>query len=324
MYYFSSMAKFNWLKIFVAAAALILFLGAIYYYSHNYLSENRGFPEISSQLQKSGKLVFEMANILQAKLPQSFSGLVEKENAGDFRGSAEIIDGSLKIVEELSQKNELLKQQTGIFNSAAGKLNLKEAKRRAQDTADILGRLVLHFEKIIELERQLLNTAGNYYEALILDPKTEAPSFIQINAKIAVASSEFSSSLGDFAVAANEMNIIVNGQPAINKAPELKIEDIALGQGVEAKSGDTLVVHYEGALQNGDKFDSSVDRGQAFTFVLGSGQVIKGWEEGLLGMKIGGHRRLTIPPELGYGVRGQGLIPSNATLIFEIDLLDIK
>ena len=105
----------------------------------------------------------------------------------------------------------------------------------------------------------------------------------------------------------------------------LQYEDIILGDGAEAKAGDTVSVHYTGWLVDGTKFDSSKDRHQAFEFSLGAGKVIKGWDEGVTGIKVGGTRKLTIPPELGYGVRGAGgVIPPNATLIFEVELLEIK
>ncbi|KKS55977.1 MAG: Peptidyl-prolyl cis-trans isomerase [Parcubacteria group bacterium GW2011_GWA2_42_35] len=97
------------------------------------------------------------------------------------------------------------------------------------------------------------------------------------------------------------------------------------GNGAAAKNGDTIVVHYIGTLENGTKFDSSLDRGRPFSFVLGAGQVIAGWEQGILGMRIGEKRKLTIAPELAYGEAGAGnAIPPNATLIFEINLLEIK
>ncbi len=104
----------------------------------------------------------------------------------------------------------------------------------------------------------------------------------------------------------------------------LKIEDTVEGGGAEAAAGQTVSVHYTGWLENGSKFDSSKDRGQPFQFRLGGGQVIKGWDEGVQGMKVGGTRKLTIPADLGYGARGAGgVIPPNATLIFEVELLDI-
>ena len=111
----------------------------------------------------------------------------------------------------------------------------------------------------------------------------------------------------------------------------LKYIDTKVGDGATAKAGDTVVVHYTGWLTTdggktkGKKFDSSVDRGEPFTFPLGAGRVIKGWDEGVAGMKVGGKRTLLIPPELGYGARGAGgVIPPNATLLFEVELLDIK
>lgn len=105
----------------------------------------------------------------------------------------------------------------------------------------------------------------------------------------------------------------------------LKIEDIKVGSGAAAKSGDTVTVHYTGTLTNGKKFDSSKDHGQPFTFHLGAGEVIKGWDQGVAGMKVGGVRKLTIPPDLAYGNRdvGGGLIPANSTLLFEVELLKI-
>ena len=105
----------------------------------------------------------------------------------------------------------------------------------------------------------------------------------------------------------------------------LKYEDLKIGTGAEAKAGQTVSVHYTGWLTDGKKFDSSKDRGQPFQFSLGAGQVIKGWDEGVQGMKIGGKRKLTIPAGLGYGARGAGnAIPPNATLIVEVELLGVK
>ena len=104
----------------------------------------------------------------------------------------------------------------------------------------------------------------------------------------------------------------------------LIIEDIETGSGAEAEKGRRISVHYTGRLADGSKFDSSLDRGQPFEFKLGAGQVIRGWDEGFADMKEGGKRKLTIPPEMGYGARGAGgVIPPNATLVFEVELLKV-
>jgi FKBP-type peptidyl-prolyl cis-trans isomerase len=105
---------------------------------------------------------------------------------------------------------------------------------------------------------------------------------------------------------------------------ELLIEDLVAGEGATPQAGQTVVVHYTGWLTNGKKFDSSHDRRDPFRFTIGRGQVIKGWDVGVATMKVGGKRKLTIPPEMGYGARGAGgVIPPNATLVFEVELLDI-
>ena len=102
----------------------------------------------------------------------------------------------------------------------------------------------------------------------------------------------------------------------------LQYIDLKVGTGAPAQAGQTVSVHYTGWLESGKKFDSSVDRGQPFSFPLGAGRVIKGWDEGVQGMKVGGKRKLIIPSNLGYGARGAGgVIPPNATLIFEVELL---
>src|SRR5262245_33402247 len=104
----------------------------------------------------------------------------------------------------------------------------------------------------------------------------------------------------------------------------MKSEELVVGTGAEAVGGKNVSVHYTGTLTNGSKFDSSLDRGEPFKFKLGAGQVIRGWDQGVAGMKVGGKRRLTIPPELAYGARGfPPVIPPNSTLIFEVELLDV-
>lgn len=104
----------------------------------------------------------------------------------------------------------------------------------------------------------------------------------------------------------------------------LIIEDLSVGEGDEAVSGKRVTVHYTGWLTDGTKFDSSLDRNDPFDFPLGRGHVIRGWDEGVAGMKVGGKRKLTIPPEMGYGARGAGgVIPPNATLVFEVELLGV-
>ena len=107
---------------------------------------------------------------------------------------------------------------------------------------------------------------------------------------------------------------------------DLQIEEMKIGTGESPKKGQTVVVHYTGWLTKGKKFDSSVDRGEPFEFQIGVGQVIQGWDEGVMTMRIGGKRKLTIPPEMAYGSRdvGDGLIPPNSTLVFEVELLDLK
>ena len=105
----------------------------------------------------------------------------------------------------------------------------------------------------------------------------------------------------------------------------LVIEDLVVGTGAAAAVGDTVTVNYVGTLTNGTKFDSSYDRGQTYSFRIGAGQVIAGWDQGVPGMKVGGRRKLVIPPNLGYGPQGYPpVIPANATLIFDVQLLDVK
>ena len=117
----------------------------------------------------------------------------------------------------------------------------------------------------------------------------------------------------------------VNAANLVDTPSGLKYEEKQLGSGANPRKGQKVSVHYTGWLTDGTKFDSSVDRGSPFEFTLGVGQVIKGWDEGVAGMKVGGKRTLVIPSELGYGVRGYpGVIPADATLVFEVELLAIN
>ena len=114
-------------------------------------------------------------------------------------------------------------------------------------------------------------------------------------------------------------------EKVITTASGLKYVDLKVGTGASPKPGDMVTVHYTGWLTNGKKFDSSLDRGKPFTFQIGRHRVIKGWDEGVMTMKVGGKRKLIIPPGLGYGVHGAGnVIPPNATLIFQVELLSVK
>ena len=108
------------------------------------------------------------------------------------------------------------------------------------------------------------------------------------------------------------------------KVERMVIEDVRMGDGDTVKAGDTVAVHYVGTLQDGTEFDNSKKRGTSFEFTVGGGQVIKGWDEGLVGMRVGGQRILVIPPEMGYGEKGIGPIPGGATLVFSIELISIK
>ena len=134
--------------------------------------------------------------------------------------------------------------------------------------------------------------------------------------------------LGIFAVSATPASAQTQGK-TMTTASGLQITDTKVGSGATPKTGQTCVMHYTGWLYNngakGAKFDSSLDRGEPFEFAIGQGQVIKGWDEGVASMQVGGKRTLIIPPQLGYGARGAGgVIPPNATLIFDVELLAVK
>jgi len=122
----------------------------------------------------------------------------------------------------------------------------------------------------------------------------------------------------------NIRNAIVNAADATGNLAKLVVDDVVIGTGDEVKVGDTVVVHYVGTLQNGQEFDNSNKRGEAFTFTVGEGKVIKGWEEGIVGMKTGGKRILVVPADMAYGAKGYGPIPGGANLVFAIDLLMIN
>ena len=147
---------------------------------------------------------------------------------------------------------------------------------------------------------------------------------VQINTTPKVASVADSQSAQ---VATSQSELATNLENALEgngNLMELVIDDVKIGSGDEVKEGDVVRVHYIGTLQNGQEFDNSRKRGQAFQFTVGAGQVIKGWDQGVVGMKVGGQRILVIPPDLAYGKNGIGPIPGDATLIFAIELLEIK
>ena len=126
-------------------------------------------------------------------------------------------------------------------------------------------------------------------------------------------------------LAGNTSNVEAANSTAVFTASGLQYSDLVVGKGATAKAGKVVTVHYIGALTDGVKFDSSVERRIPFVFTLGVGQVIKGWDEGVVGMRVGGRRRLIVPASLGYGSKGAGkLIPPNATLVFVVELLNVQ
>lgn len=128
--------------------------------------------------------------------------------------------------------------------------------------------------------------------------------------------------LGSFIIAAMSLVLFQATTPA--QAQELGVKDLVIGTGEAAAPGHLVLIHYTGRLANGDVFDSSLTRGRPFAFRLGKGQVIKGWEQGVKGMQVGGRRRLVIPPNLGYGGRAVGPIPANSTLTFDLELIGLE
>jgi FKBP-type peptidyl-prolyl cis-trans isomerase len=133
-----------------------------------------------------------------------------------------------------------------------------------------------------------------------------------------------SSSNGSYPIGTLDSTPPAPSANAVTTASGLVYEDLQVGDGAVAKAGDTVSVNYTGWLEDGTKFDSSLDRGQTFDFALGSGQVIPGWDEGVQGMQVNGTRLLVIPPTLGYGSQANGPIPANSTLIFEVQLVGIQ
>ncbi len=111
---------------------------------------------------------------------------------------------------------------------------------------------------------------------------------------------------------------------SVGALEDLIIDDVVIGEGEEVKNGDTVTVHYIGTLQNGQQFDNSYIKGTPFSFTIGKGEVIKGWDQGLLGMKKGGQRIIVVPSELAYGTAGAGPIPANAVLVFSVELIEVK
>jgi len=147
--------------------------------------------------------------------------------------------------------------------------------------------------------------------------------FVALGVTSGCGSSDKSSAPAAASAPSTSAPMKVTGSPTTTPSG-LQYWDIVVGNGATAKPGIMVKVHYSGFLTNGQKFDSSRDRGQPFIFPLGEGQVIKGWDEGVAGMRVGGQRQLRIPPELGYGAAGApGAIPPNATLIFDVELLEV-
>ncbi len=126
------------------------------------------------------------------------------------------------------------------------------------------------------------------------------------------------------ATGTNPSTITPTNPPTTMEHKGLIITDERVGTGAEAVAGKTIVVNYKGTFTDGKQFDSSYDRGEPLSFLLGSGQVIQGWDMGFAGMKVGGKRKIVVPPELGYGPNDYGPIPGNSTLVFEVELLDVK
>lgn len=157
--------------------------------------------------------------------------------------------------------------------------------------------------------------------ALYLVTKEDASLAVSNTTQTAEVGRVFVSDEGD--QANNLRDAIVSAADSTGNLSKLIVDDVIFGTGDEVKVGDTVSVHYIGTLQNGQEFDNSNKRGTPFTFTVGEGKVIKGWEEGIVGMKKGGKRILVVPSDLGYGDKGYGPIPGGANLVFAVDLLEI-
>ncbi len=157
--------------------------------------------------------------------------------------------------------------------------------------------------------------------ALYLVTKDESSFALSSSSQTAEVGRVFVSDEGD--EKNNLRDAIVSAADSTGNLSKLIVDDVVFGSGDEVKVGDTVTVHYIGTLQNGQEFDNSNKRGTPFTFTIGEGKVIKGWEQGIVGMKKGGKRILVIPADLGYGDKGYGPIPGGANLVFAVDLLEI-
>lgn len=198
----------------------------------------------------------------------------------------------------------------------------KEASRRAAENAATYVRSETHV-KDSALEKDLVSAYANSKIRVVKelekgwfnDPQLGDCYRVKITAEV----------LPDEKLLATHSAIKVAGKDLLITASGLKYFDVALGKGASPMNGSRVTVHYTGTLENGKKFDSSLDRKEPFTFVIGVSQVIRGWDEGIMSMKVGGKRKLIIPPPLAYGAKGAGkVIPPNATLHFDVELLDVQ
>lgn len=212
-----------------------------------------------------------------------------------------------------------------VISGCAGKAELTQAKTENDKVK----------AELVQLKAEKEKDKANY-AVIIAELETARAELSQIKAEytkvkadLAKTTIELENTKKELEQKREEISKMNTAKPAseniITTATGLQYVDQIIGTGAEAKSGMNVSVHYTGWLTNGTKFDSSKDRGQPFEFQLGAGRVIRGWDEGVAGMKIGGKRKLTIPSELGYGARGAGnIIPPNATLVFEVELLGLK